>query len=171
MLGAGGQALTQELMKASGRVKRRWRKWTYELPLAFSDALWDICVVQFAAFLDRLTLRKAIEYILILMLAIAFAQSLPIELAWLFAGDTLMYLEFLIALRLAAGKLYLKEILRFALRLAQMTVGISRAAISIGATRFARLRQSRRAGLPTPRRNLPKTDDEPAFCGFAFAAA
>ena len=60
-------------------MKRWWRKWTYERPLAFSDALWDICVVQFAAFLDRLTLRKAIEYVLILMLAIAFAQSLPIE--------------------------------------------------------------------------------------------
>ena len=102
-------------------MKRWWRKWTYERPLAFSDALWDICVVQFAAFLDRLTLRKTIEYVLILILAIAFAQSLPIELAYLFAGDTLMYLEFLIALRLAAGKLYLREIFRFAVRLAQKT--------------------------------------------------
>jgi hypothetical protein len=152
-------------------MKCWWRKWTYERPLAFSDALWDICVVQFAAFLDRLTLRKAIEYVLILILAIAFAQSLPIELAYLFAGDTLMYLEFLIALRLAAGKLYLREIFRFAVRLAQMAVRTSRAAISVGATRFARLRQSRRVGLPKPRRNRPKTDDEPAFGGWAYATA
>jgi hypothetical protein len=150
-------------------VKRWWRKWTYERPLAFSDALWDICVVQFAAFLDRLTLRKATEYILILMLAIAFAQSLPIELAWLFAGDTLMYLEFLIAIRLAAGRLYLKEILRFALRLAQTAMRAARTAISAGTMRFARLRQSRRVGLPKLRRNRSKVEDEPAFGGLAFA--
>ena len=150
-------------------MKRWWRRWTYELPLAFSDALWDICVVRFAAFLDRLTLRKVIEYILILMLAIAFAQSLPIELAWLFAGDTLMYLEFLVALRLAAGKLYLREFLRFAVRLAQMAVHASRAAIGATAMRFARLRQSRRVGLTRPRRVRPKADDEPAFGGLAFA--
>jgi len=152
-------------------MKRWWRKWTYERPLAFSDALWDICVIQFAAFLDRLTLRKAIEYVLILILAIAFAQSLPIELAYLFAGDTLMYLEFLIALRFAAGKLYLRDIFRFAVRLVQMAVRASRAAIGIGAIRFARLRQSHRVGLPKPRRDRPKTDDEPAFGGWVYATA
>jgi hypothetical protein len=150
-------------------VKRWWRRWSYELPLAFSDALWDICVVQFAAFLDRLTLRKAIEYILILMLAIAFAQSLPIELAYLFAGDTLMYLEFLIAVRLAAGRLYLKEILRFAVRMAQWAMRAVRATIGVTAIRFARLRQSRRVGLTKPRRDRPTADDEPVFGTFAFA--
>ena len=82
-------------------MKKWWRKWTYELPLAFSDALWDICVVQFAAFLDRLTLRKVIEFIAIVILALAFAQTFPIDIAFLFAGDTLMYLEFLIAIRRA----------------------------------------------------------------------
>lgn len=152
-------------------MKRWWRKWSYEIPLAFSDALWDICVVQFAAFLDRLTLRKAIEYVLILFLAIAFAQSLPIELAWLFAGDTLMYLEFLIAIRLAAGKLYLKEIFRFAWRMAQWAIRAGRTAISLGAMRFARLRQTRRVGVAKPRRSRPRADDEPAFGGLIFAAA
>ena len=150
-------------------MKRWWRKWTYELPLVVSDALWDICVVQFAAFLDRLTLRKAIEYILILMLAIAFAQSLPIELAYLFAGDTLMYLEFLVALRLAAGRLYLKEILHFVVRMARWTMQAARTAINVTAMRFARLRQSRRVGLTKPRRGQSKAEDEPAFGAWAFA--
>jgi hypothetical protein len=152
-------------------MKRWWRKWTYERPLAFSDALWDICVVQFAAFLDRLTLRKAIEYVLILILAIAFAQSLPIELAYLFAGDTLMYLEFLIALRLAAGKLYLREFLRLALRLAQWAVRAARTAIHAPALRCARLRESRRLRTTRPRRDRPKADDEPACGAWALAAA
>src|SRR5215813_5268735 len=110
-------------------MKNWWRRWTYEIPLAFSDALWDICVVRFAAFLDRLTVRKVIEYVLILILAMAFIQSLPIELAFLFAGDTLMYLEFLIAVRLAAGKLHLKEFLRFALRVVQVAADRVRMAI------------------------------------------
>ena len=150
-------------------VRKWWRKWTYEVPLAFSDALWDICVVQFADFLDHLTLRKAIELVLIFMLALAFAQSLPFELAYLFAGDTLMYLEFLIAIRLAAGRLYLREVLRFAVRMAQLAFRGVRMAISVSATRLARLRETRRTRLSRPRRIAPKSDDEPAFGGFAFA--
>jgi hypothetical protein len=168
MLGAGGATLN------AGRivVKNWWRRWTYEIPLAFSDALWDICVVQFAAFLDRLTLRKVIEYMLILILAMAFIQSLPVELAFLFAGDTLMYLEFLIAVRLAAGKLHLKEFLRFALRLAQTAARGVQTAFSISAARFARLRERRIPSARKPRRIAPKPDDEPAFGGaWAFAAA
>ena len=142
-------------MKGAAIVKRWWRKWSYELPLAFSDALWDICVVQFAAFLDRLTLRKAIEYILILILAIAFAQSLPIELAYLFAGDTLMYLEFLIAVRLAAGRLYLKEILRFAVRMAQWAARAVR-------SDHRRHCDTVRAAAPVPPRWPDKTSPRPA---------
>ena len=110
MLGAGGAALS---MRRGGRcsMKNWWRKWSYEIPLAFGDALWDVLVVQFAAFLDRLTLRKVIEFVAIAMLAMAFAQTLPIDLAILFAGDTLMYLEFLIAHPARRGReLYLREI-------------------------------------------------------------
>ena len=36
---------------------------------------------------------------------------------------------------------------------------------------LSRLRQSRRVGLPKPRRNRPKTDDEPAFGGWVYATA
>ena len=74
-------------------MKKWWRKWTYELPLAFSDALWNVCVVQFAAFLDQLTLRKTIErqfdqfmknpadpeVVKRLLPAVHLARSLPFE--------------------------------------------------------------------------------------------
>ena len=62
-------------------MKEFWRKWSYEIPLAFGDALWEVLVVQFAAFLSRLTLRRVLEFIAIAMLAIAFAQTFPIDLA------------------------------------------------------------------------------------------
>jgi len=95
-------------------VKDWWRKWSYEIPLAFGDALWEVLVVQFAAFLSGLTLRRVLEFIAIAMLAMAFAQTFPIDLAILFAGDTLMYLEILVAIRLAAGWGYLAHALRLA---------------------------------------------------------
>ena len=37
-------------MKRRALVKNWWRKWSYEIPLAFGDALWEVLVVQFAAF-------------------------------------------------------------------------------------------------------------------------
>ena len=121
-------------------MKAWWRKWSYDIPLAFSDALWDVLVVQFAAFLDRLTLRKVLEFVAIAILAIAFAQTFPIDIAFLFAGDTLMYLEFIIAVRLAAGKLHLMETLRLALSMIRVATDLSRAAISRSKTGITRVR-------------------------------
>ena len=145
-------------------MKNWWRKWSYEIPLAFSDALWEVCVVQFAAFLDRLTLRKAIEFVAIFVLALAFAQTFPIDIAFLFAGDTLMYLEFLVAIRLAAGRMHLQEFLRFALRFAQLALRGLRTAIRQSALHLARRRERRIPTPPTrPRRTLQSSDEEPAF--------
>jgi hypothetical protein len=167
MLGAGGAALNQE-----ADMKNWWRKWTYEIPLAFSDALWEVCVVQFADFLDRLTLRKAIELVLIFIIALAFIQTLPLDLAFLFAGDTLMYLEFLIAIRLAAGRVHLREVLRFALRMAQLTMRTLRTAIRHSATRLARWREQKPVPVAKPRRHADSSDDDPAFGGaFVLAGA
>ncbi len=147
-------------------MKNWWRKWSHEIPLAFSDALWEVCVVQFAAFLDRLTLRKVIEFVAIFVLALAFAQTFPIDIAFLFAGDTLMYLEFLVAIRLAAGRMHLQEFLRFALRLAQLALRGLRAAVRQSALHLAR-RRERRISTPStrPRRTSQSADEEPAFAG------
>ena len=95
-----------------------WRTWSHEIPLAISDALWDVLVVQFAAFLDRLTLRRVLEFVAIAVLVMAFAQTLPIDLAILFAGDTLMYLEIVVAIRLAAGREHIVAMARQIVRLA-----------------------------------------------------
>ena len=143
-------------------MKNWWRKWSYEIPLMIGDALWEVLVVQFAAFLDRLTIRKVIEFVLIAMLVMAFAQTLPFDLAILFAGDTLMYLEFLVAIRLAAGKLHFQEMLRLALRLARFALLVSNAAISIP-SRLRRLRERRHARPAGPRRISDRSDDDRGF--------
>ena len=137
-----------------------WRKWTYEMPLAFSDALWQVCVVQFADFLDRLTIRKVLEFFVIAMLAMAFAQTFPIDLAILFAGDTLMYLEILVALRLAAGRGALRAMWLLASLLAATARRVMVFTMSRSAATIRRLRQ-RPARRQTPR-NRPATSDDEA---------
>jgi hypothetical protein len=145
-------------------VKNFWRRWTHEIPLAVSDALWEVLVVQFAAFLDRLTVRKVIEFIVIAMLAMAFAHTFPIDLAILFAGDTLMYLEFVIAIRLAAGKMHFMEMLRLALRVTKFALRILRAAIDQPVLRFNRWRERRSvARVAKPRRNSDSSEDGRGF--------
>src|SRR3982074_3768962 len=113
------------MRRFSGRghpVKNCGRKWSYEIPLAFSDALWEVLVVQFADFLSRLTIRRVLEFIAIAILVMAFAQAAPIELAFLFAGDTLMYLEFVVMVRLMAGQQHLAQMLQLAARLARFAI-------------------------------------------------
>jgi hypothetical protein len=151
-------------------VKKLWRKWSYEIPLALGDALWDVLVVQFAAFLDRLTLRKVIESFAIALLVIAFAQTLPIDLAFLFAGDMLMYLEFIVAIRLATAWLHVRQVLSFAMRVARLAIRAMNAAVRLPVLALNRLRERRTARLPArPGRPSDNDDDDRGF-GIAWGA-
>jgi hypothetical protein len=140
-------------------VKNWWRKWSYEIPLAFGGALWEVLVVQFAAFLDRLTLRRVIEFVAIAILAIAFAQTFPIDLAILFAGDTLMYLEILVVIRLAAGREHLLHAMRLAAQLARFATRVAKAAVHQPVTRINRLRE-RRTPARRARPRIPDRSDD-----------
>ncbi len=135
-------------------MKNWWRKWSYEIPLAFGDGLWAVLVVQFADFLSRLTLRRVVEFVAIAILAMAFAQTFPIDLAILFAGDTLLYLEIVVVIRLAAGRELVQQMLRLAARFARFAMRVSRAAISQPALRINRLRERRSSGRPTKPRSI-----------------
>jgi hypothetical protein len=147
-------------------MKDWWNKWSYEIPLAVGDALWDVLVVQFAAFLDRLTIRKVIEFVAIALLVMAFAQTLPIDLAILFAGDTLMYLEILVAIRLAAGRELIVAALRLTVRLAQVAVQFLRVGAIRSTARIKRLRERRApARAAKPRRPNDTAEDDWDFGG------
>ena len=141
-------------------MKKLWQKWSYEIPLAVGDALWEVLVVQFAAFLGRLTVRKVVEFVAIALLVMAFAQTLPIDLAMLFAGDTLMYLEFLVAIRLAAGVMHVRAMLHQATRLARLVLRALNAAVRLPALTLRRLRERRTVSHSKPRRISDASDDD-----------
>ena len=148
-------------------MKNWWRKWSYEIPLAFGDALWEVLVVQFADFLSRLTVRRVLEFIAIAILVMAFVQTVPIELAFLFAGDTLTYLELAVIVRLAAGKEHFWHALQLAARLARFAMRVFRAAIHYPVLRINRWREQRSAAQAArPRRLSDDSDDGRSFAFF-----
>lgn len=73
--------------------KQLWKKWTLDKPAAFGDWLWDVFVVQLAAFLDRLTLRRVIAFIPVLILVLAYAHSIPVPPELMLVGDLLAYID------------------------------------------------------------------------------
>ena len=76
--------------------KRLWRKWTIDKPAAFGDLLWEVLVVQFAAWLDRLdrlTMRHVITVGLALILLLAYINRIPIHPGVMLLGDMLAYID------------------------------------------------------------------------------
>ena len=73
--------------------KALWRKWTIDKPAALGDRLWDAFVVQLAAYLDRLTLRKIIALIPIVILILAYDHKIPIPPTLMLVGDFLAYID------------------------------------------------------------------------------
>lgn len=73
--------------------KRLWKKWTVDRPAAFGDLLWEVLVVQFAAWLDRLTLRQIIAFVPVVILVLAYAHNIPIPPELMLVGDVLAYID------------------------------------------------------------------------------
>jgi hypothetical protein len=78
--------------------KALWQKWTIDKPAALGDFLWDIFVVQFAAWLNKLTLRRVIACIPIVILVIAYDHKIPIPPTLMLVGDLLAYIDIFAAL-------------------------------------------------------------------------
>src|ERR1700743_1354922 len=73
--------------------KQRGQKWTIDRPAAFGDWLWQTFVVEFAALLDRLTLRQVIAFIPVVILLVAYAHSIPLPPELMLVGDLLAYID------------------------------------------------------------------------------
>lgn len=73
--------------------KALWQKWTIDKPAALGDFLWDVFVVQFAALLDRLTLRRMIAIIPAVILILAYAHRIPVHPGLMLVGDLLAYID------------------------------------------------------------------------------
>ena len=152
-------------------MKNWWRRWSYEIPLAAGDALWEVLVVQFADFLSRLTVRRVLEFFAIAILVMAFAQTAPIELAFLFAGDTLMYLEFVVIVRLAASREHFAHMLRLAAQLAQFTMRVLISAISQPVSRINRVRERRSSARVVKQRRISDRSDDGFGAAWGVPAA
>jgi hypothetical protein len=157
-------------MSIQRRMRNCWNKWTYEVPLCIGDVLWDVLVVQFAAFLDRLTIRKVIEFVVIAVLVMAFVQTLPIDLAILFAGDTLMYLELLVAIRLAAGREFVVAVLRLTVRMVQAAIHPLKIGAIQATALIRRLRERRDPARVSRQRRIGDDPDDGGRFGIAWGA-
>lgn len=73
--------------------KQLWRTWTIDKPAAFGDLLWQALVVDFAAFLDRLTLRSVIALIPLVLVVAAYVHRIPIPPELMLVGDLLAYID------------------------------------------------------------------------------
>jgi hypothetical protein len=146
--------------------KTLWKKWTIDKPAAFGDLLWDVFVVQLSAFLDRLTLRRIIAFIPVVILVLAYYHSIPIPPELMLLGDFLAYIDIFSVLFLlgvlsrAATILFIAR--QVSARLARLTVHLMAQARRLD----FRHRRARSAG---GRKRLitrqVRDDDEPVMVG------
>ena len=73
--------------------KRIWQVWTIDKPAALGDWLWQILIVELAALLDRLTLRKLIALIPVVILIGAYWHRIPLPPELMLVGDLLAYID------------------------------------------------------------------------------
>ena len=107
--------------------KQLWQRWTIEKPAALGDWMWEVLVVQLAAFLDRITVRDVIAFIPVLILILAYAHSIPIPPELMLLGDMLAYIDIFSALfllgvlsRITTVLFVVKQVAAHALQLAMV---------------------------------------------------
>jgi hypothetical protein len=154
--------------------KQLWQKWTVDKPAAFGDLLWEVLVVQFAGWLnrlDRLTIRHVITFVLALILLLAYLHRIPIHPGVMLLGDLLAYID-IFSMIFLLGILSRVTTVLFVMK--QAASGVLRLAHGMLA-RLQRLdlRHRRERGTTVhkrPARRARDEDDEGAFVyGVAWA--
>jgi hypothetical protein len=147
-------------------LKALWKKWTIDKPAAFGDWLWDVFVVQLAALLDRLTLRRIIAFIPVVILVLAYYHSIPIPPELMLLGDFLAYIDIFSVLFLL-GVLSRVATILFIVR--QVSARLAKLAIDLSAQARRLDFRHRRARSANGRKRLSirqgRDDDEPAMAG------
>ena len=146
--------------------KALWQKWTIDKPARLGDWLWDVFVVQLAAFLDRLTLRRIIAAIPVVILLLAYYHNIPVSPGLMLLGDLLAYLDifaviFLLGI-LSRATTVLFIIKQVAARLGRLASGL----LTEARRRDFRHRRVRGAKGWKRLTGQPRNDDdEPAIAG------
>jgi hypothetical protein len=149
--------------------KQLWQKWTIDRPAALGDWLHQILVVELAALLDKLTLRRVIALIPVVILVIAYAHSIPLPPELMLVGDLLAYLDIFSIVLLLSVIGRVSAILYVVRQMAERVMGLGR----LARTRLRRpdsRRQARAVGTRKPSAAKAKDEDGalPAF-GLAWA--
>jgi hypothetical protein len=130
-----------------------------------------VFVVQFAAFLNRLTLRRMLEIFAITLLVLVFIQTLPIDLAFLFAGDTLMYLEIVTLSSLLAAGIRVRALLRYLAQSAKNAWSVTTNVIYRMALRVRMSRQRRTNTRVATACRTKDSNDDRSIVDWASAGA
>jgi hypothetical protein len=158
-------------MQAETMWKALWKKWTIDKPALLGDWLWEVLVVQLAAFLDRLTLRRIIALIPVAILVLAYYHRIPIPPELMLVGDFLAYIDifsvlFLLGImsRAATILFVIKQVIA---RVARTASGLMTAMQRLD---FRHLRERGAKSRKRLARGRKTDDDEPAVIGgFAWA--
>src|ERR1700739_2036421 len=146
--------------------KALWKKWTVDRPAALGDWLWDIFVVQLAAFLDGLTVRRIIAFVPVVILVLAYYHSIPIPPELMLVGDFLAYIDIFSVLFLL-GILSRATAVLFIIK--QMTAQLARlASCLVTEARRLDFRHRREPGASGRKRQAGRArnkDDEPFVTG------
>jgi hypothetical protein len=150
--------------------KQLWRKWTLDKPAAFGDLLREVLVVQFAAFLDRLTLRQIVAFVPVVILVVAYAHNIPIPPELMLVGDVLAYIDIFSVILLLGMLTRIAAVWFFVRRAAEHAVKLVHMMLA-GVRRFD-FRHGREGGARKQKRvpGRRKAGDElPAIQGVAWA--
>jgi hypothetical protein len=147
-----------------------WKKWTIDKPAAFGDLLWEIFVVQLAAFLDRMTLRKIVAFIPLVVLIVAYSHSIPIPPELMLVGDALAYIDIFSVILLLSILGRVTAIWLFAKQAAEYTVKLA-TRVLVGVRRFD-FRRTREGHTRRQKRltGRAKSDEDcPTLASFVWA--
>ena len=143
-------------------MKQWWQRWTHEVPLAIGDALWEVLVVQLAALLDRLTVRKVIAFIPVVILIGAYYHSIPIPPELMLIGDFLAYIDIFSVLFLVGVLSRISTILFVVKQTAARIAMLAGSAVAL--MQRLDLRHRRQRSAPTRPRQMPdRSDDDRAY--------
>jgi hypothetical protein len=153
-------------MRAETMWKALWKTWTIDKPALLGDWLWDVFVVQLAALLDRLTLRRIIAFIPVVILVLAYYHRIPIPPELMLVGDFLAYID-IFAVVFLVGILSRAATVLFII--GHVTARVARTASSLlTAIRGVDFRHRRQRNTKSRKRLVrgrQNDDDEPALIG------
>jgi hypothetical protein len=153
-------------------VKQWWRRWSYEIPLAISDALWEVLVVQLAALLDRLTVRKIIALIPVAIIVLAYYHRIPIPPELMLVGDFLAYVD-VFSILILVGMLSRVATILFVVKQAVARVALLVGEVAAHLPRLDVRHRRQRSAATRPRRKSERSEDDRAYgvmCNLIAAA-